>query len=272
MTDLACMVYSGFGGAIMVCFLGITTLTFFTSMYYYRRLCLRNEKRPPLVFFFDLLKMITAGLVSSLVSYTFTAKVAWASSGITVRHKPLQGIGWYCAISVVDVFIGTPLSIIVGRLINQTCQLLDKQMLTPSPWKDTAHQNSIYGKYSDEHDCACDYLESAPPVRWTWWYSQTVTWTWACVLGEMISGLIVLYSFLLVRSVWNPVAWIAVMISFWDVDCLLKQYVVVMCGRIVLSYLRFALIDSFNKYVERASAWPPSMVFSSETKRKNCNT
>ncbi|CAJ1019121.1 hypothetical protein, conserved [Leishmania shawi] len=257
MTDVACMVYSGLGGVIMVCLLGVVTLGFFISTYYYRRVCLRTEKRPPRVVCFDLLKMVTAGFVASLANYTFTAKVTWAAGGITVRNKPLEGIGWYGAISVVDVLIGTPLSIAIGRLINRTCQLLEKQMRTPSPLKVTIHQNTIYGNYSDEHDSTCDYRDFVPPVRWVWWYSQTVTWTWACVLGETISGLIVLYSFLLVKSVWNPVAWIAVMISFWNVNCLLKQYVVVLFGRTILSYLRLALIDFFNKYTQRTPAWPP---------------
>ncbi|KAG5505990.1 hypothetical protein JIQ42_06785 [Leishmania sp. Namibia] len=258
MAKVTCMVYSGLGGSILVCLLGLATVGFFISTYYYRRMCLRDETRPPLVFFFDLLKMVTAGLVSSLVNYTFTAKVAWAASGITVRHRPIEGIGWYGAVSFVDAFIGTPLSIAVGRLVNRACQLFDNRMRGPSPWKDTIHQNVIYGKYSDEHDSTCDYRDSAPPVRWVWWYSQTVTWMWACVLGEALSGLTVLHSFLLLKSAWNPVAWIAVIISFWDVDCLLKQYVVVMVGHVVLSYLRLALIDSFNKYTERAPAWLPS--------------
>ncbi|KAK7198906.1 hypothetical protein NESM_000857200 [Novymonas esmeraldas] len=256
MAGVECMVYSGVGGAVMVCLLGVATLVFFTGMYYYRRLCLRTERRPPRVFAFDLLKMIVAGLVSSLVNYTFTAKVAWAASGITVRHRPLEGIGWYGAISVVDVLVGAPLSIVVGRLINRACRVLDKTPHAPSPLWDTVHQNIVYGKYSDAHDSTLDYRDRAPPVQWAWWYSQTVTWTWACVLGEMMSGLIVLYSFLLLRSVWNPVAWIAVVVSFWNADCLLKQYVVVLFSRIVLSYLRLALIDHFNQYTERTTASP----------------
>lgn len=255
--QVVCMVYSGLGGALMVCLLGLATLGFFTSTYFYRRLCLRKEQRPPLVFFFDLLKMITAGFVSSLVNYTFTAKVTWAASGIKVRRKPLEGIGWYGAIAVVDVLVGAPLSIVIGKVINRTCRLLDRRLRGPSPWKDTVHQNVVYGKYSDEHDSTCDYRHRAPPVRWAWWYSQTVTWTLACVFGETISGLCVLYSFLLLRSVWNPVAWIAVMISFWNVDCLLKQYVVVMFSRFLLSYLRLALIDYFNKYTEQSSSQSP---------------
>ncbi|KAG5484815.1 hypothetical protein LSCM1_06641 [Leishmania martiniquensis] len=254
MAKVTCMVYSGLGGAILVGLLGLVTIGFFISTYCYRRVCLRDEKRPPLVFLFDLLKMVTAGMVSSLVNYTFTAKVASAASGIVVRQRPLEGIGWYGAISFADAFIGTPVSIAIGRLINRSCQVLDKRMRRPSPWKDTIHQNIIYGKYSDEHDSTCDYRDTPPPLRWVWWYSQTVTWTWACVLGEAMSGLLVLYSFLLLRSLWNPVAWIAVLISFWGADCLLKQYVVVILSHIVLSYLRLALIDFFNKYTEHASS------------------
>ncbi|KPA77128.1 hypothetical protein ABB37_07438 [Leptomonas pyrrhocoris] len=250
MAELACMVYSGLGGLLMIVLLGLATTVFFISSYYYRRLGAREEKRPPVVFFFDLLKMLVAGSVASLVNYTFTAKVSWAASGITVRGKPLEGIGWYGAISVVDVLVGAPLSIAVGRLINRTCKIVDRHLRTPSPWKDTVHQNTVYGKYSDEHDCSCDYRHTAPPVRWSWWYSQAVTWTCACVLGEMMSGLTVLYSFLLVRSLWNPVAWIAVLISFWNLNCLLKQYIVVTCSRFFLSYARLAVIDYFNQYKE----------------------
>ena len=77
-----------------------------------------------------------------------------------------------------------------------------------------------------------------------------VTWTCACVLGEMMSGLTVLYSFLLVCSLWNPVVWIAVFISFWNLNCLLKPYIVVTLSRLILSYARLAIIDYFNKYKE----------------------
>lgn len=244
------MVYSGIGGLIMILLLGAATIGFFVASYAYRRVGLRTEKRPPVVFFFDLLKMLIAGFVSSVVNYTFTAKVSWAANGITVRGKPLEGIGWYGAISVIDVLVGAPLSIAVGRLINRTCRVVDRHLRTASPVKDTVHQNIVYGKYSDAHDCACDYRDSAPPVRWSWWYSQVVTWTCACVLGEMMSGLTVLYSFLLVRSLWNPVAWIAVAVSFWNLNCLLKQYLVVTFSRLFLSYARLAVIDYFNQYKE----------------------
>ncbi|KPI84768.1 hypothetical protein ABL78_6186 [Leptomonas seymouri] len=252
MAELACMVYSGLGGVVMAVLLGIATTLFFISSYYYRRCCVRREKRPPVVFFLDLLKMLAAGSVASVVNYTFTAKVSRAANDITVRGKPLEGIGWYGAISVVDVVVGTPLAIAAGRLINRTCNVVDKHLQTPSAWKDTVHQNIVYGKYSDAHDCSCDYSHSAPPVRWSWWYSQVVTWTCACVLGEVMSGLTVLYSFLLVRSLWNPVAWIAVMVSFWNVDCLLKQYLVVIFSRFVLSYARLAVVDYFNQFKEPA--------------------
>jgi hypothetical protein len=259
MAELACMVYSGVGGVVMIFLLGLATIVFFVFSYSYRRCCLRKEKRPPVVFFFDLLKMLTAGFVSSIVNYTFTAKVSWAANGITVRGKPLEGVGWYGAISVIDVIVGAPLSIAAGRLINRTCKVLDKHLHTPSPLKDTVHQNMVYGKYSDEHDCACDYRQSAPPVRWSWWYSQVVTWTCASVLGEMMTGLTALYSFLLVRSLWNPVAWIAVMITFCNLNCLLKQYIVVTFSRLVLSYARLAIIDYFNQYKVPKHAPAPSL-------------
>lgn len=173
MAELACMVYSGPGGVAMIFLLGVVTVAFFASSYYSQRFCSKKEKRPLVVFFSDLLKTLTAGFVSSAVNYTFTAKVSWVANGVTVRRKSLEGIGWYGAISVVDVLVGTPLSIAVGRLISRTCKVAHKHLRNSSALKDTAHQNMVYAKYGDEHDCSCDYA-TAP--RWCGGRSGTHRW------------------------------------------------------------------------------------------------
>lgn len=173
MAELACMVYSGLGGVVMIFLLGVVTVAFFVSSYYYQRFCSKKEKRPPVVFYFDLLKMLTAGFISSAANYTFTAKVSWVANGVTVRGKSLEGIGWYGAISVVDVLVGAPLSIAVGRLINRTCKAVHKHLRNSSALKDTAHQNMVYAKYGDEHDCSCDYA-TAP--RWCGGCGGTHRW------------------------------------------------------------------------------------------------
>ena len=172
MAELACMVYSGLGGVVMIFLLGVVTVAFFVSSYYYQRFCSKKEKRPPVVFYFDLLKMLTAGFISA-ANYTFTAKVSWVANGVTVRGKSLEGIGWYGAISVVDVLVGAPLSIAVGRLINRTCKAVHKHLRNSSALKDAAHQNMVYAKYGDEHDCSCDYA-TAP--RWCGGCGGTHRW------------------------------------------------------------------------------------------------
>lgn len=250
-----CMVFSGLGGLTMMFLLAAATIASFIGSYYYRRLVRRVESRPPKVFFFDLFKMLVASVVSSMVNYTFTAKVSLAANGVTIRGKPLEGIGWYGAISVMDVTVGAPVSILVGRAINFVCRWVDNKLTMPSPLKDTVHQNRVYGKYSDDHNPDCWYWKGSPLVYWRWWYAQTVTWTCACVISVVASGLLVLYSFILVRSTWNPIAWIAVVLSYWSVNCLLKQWIVVTFGRIILAYFHLAIVDYFNKYADKPTKW-----------------
>lgn len=246
--SLTCMVFSGRGGFLMMCLLGAATVVGFILIYYYKHFTKHTERRHPKIFFLDLSKMLIATGVAAAVNYTFTAKVSLAASHVTVRGKQLEGIGWYAAMCTTDVALGVPISIVIGRLINRASRCLLNKLPPRTPLWDLCEQNVVYGKYSPSYDASQSYLDASPPIWMSWWYSQTVTWTCACVFSVFISGLVVLGSFELVQSVNNPMAWIAVGITFWNVSCLLKQWIVVTFTRVVLYYLHLAIIDIFNKY------------------------
>ncbi|CAD2222724.1 hypothetical protein AGDE_05611 [Angomonas deanei] len=248
MTRLSCMVFSGTGGFIMMCILAAITVVAFVLFYVYGRFVTYTEKRHPKVFLFDLSKILIASTVAAVVNYTFTAKVANAAGHVRIRGKPLEGVGWYISTCTVDVVVGAPLAILFGRLLNQTCLILKRKCHRSEVLQETLDQNCTYGKYGPNHEASKSYIVSSPPVRWTWWYSQTVTWSLCCVLSGFLSGLIVLYSFIFLRLEFNPVAWIAVVITYWNVSCLTKQWVVVSAGRIILTLLSMSIVDFFNKF------------------------
>jgi len=247
---LSCMVYSGVGGFVMMCLLGLLTVVAFVSMYAYRRLVTQSESRHPRVFLLDFSKTLVAMGAASLVNYTFTAKVSLAANAVTVRGKSLEGIGWYAAICTMDVVVGTPISIMAGRLLNHVCRYYATRASSAvALWADFLRQNSYYGKYGDYHDVSVDgNRDEVPRVSFAWWYSQTVSWTVCYALSGLLSGLIVLYSFSVMPSVYNPVTWLASSVTFWNLDCLTKQWVVVCFSRGILACLNYGIIDFFNRY------------------------
>lgn len=245
------MVFSGTGGLVIICLLGTITVLTYVGVYIRHRFVTRSERRPPVVFVFDLLKILVASGVAFTVNYTFTAQVSYTAEDIHVRGKRLEGIGWYAAMCTADTFIGAPLSLLIGRGVNCLCRYTRSRLSPTSAWYDLANQNAFYGKYSDEHHAEQEYTASSappPPLRWSWWYSQTVTWTLCNVLSGIVCGLLVLYSFILVRSKLNPITWIAVVITYWSASCLTKQWIVVAVGRTMLAFLQLLLVDTVNRF------------------------
>lgn len=232
----------------MMVVLGIITVVAYISIYMYCRFVIYTERRHPKVFFFDLLKILLASVVAAAMNYTFTAKVSLAAEHVLIRKRPLEGVGWYIAICTLDAVVGAPLAIVFGKLINYGSAALLPKLRADTALYELCRQNAKYGKYGEQHRAESSYITERPPIKWSWWYSQTVTWTLCTVLSGFFCGLLVLYSFTFVKLVSNPIAWIAISISYWNISCLLKQWVVVSLGRIVLSFLTISIIDLFNKF------------------------
>ena len=278
------MPFSGFAGLLIVSLMAVGAVLVYVALFCYQHFVTGSDERPVKVFAFDLSKILISQSGAWVVNLGMTQLVvqrAAAALGLQ-ESRSIQGIAWYASIFLMDCLVGVPLGIVLGKLLNRWCRWIlqdvssqlsnnvpgveecrrsrssidldvaafvaDLDERDPTCLERFCAMNAQYGKYGPHHgeqDYDSELAEAS--LRCSWWASQLASWTLCVSLSRVLSGLIVLVSFDLLRNSDNIVLEVAVGITEWKTSCAKKQWVVAGAMRIALDLGQIAIIDLFNR-------------------------
>lgn len=121
------MPFSGVAGAILVTFMGVLSIVICVVRYLWEHR--RGEDRRPLrVYAYDMCKIAISQSAAWVVNLWMTDQAfqAFLSPQDVEGGDELgdiEGIGWYTAVFLLDFFLGVPLGIWFGRLVNQQAEV-----------------------------------------------------------------------------------------------------------------------------------------------------
>lgn len=229
-----CDVFTGFSGKCIL--VGITALAFvsYVSIYMYRRKT-GKEKRPPVIFTMDMLKIGIGQGFAWLINLINTHRNS------TEMFDPLS---WYFPTFLNDEIIAVPLGVIIGKLVTHVARNYEE--LKPihyfgrySPAVDDPRWGRLIGTNQGTEDKPVWYV--------SWFLSQLLVWVTCVITSRTVGGLVVpiVNYYFRKNSVYYVIAqWIYEL----EWSCPTKRWFFVGFLRITIDILQIALVDFFNKF------------------------